>query len=651
MLAEFGQFTLVWTLIFAAALAVLPMVGAHRGHEALMRSAGSLALGHFVFCLAAFALLSLAFLRFDFSVEYVAVNSNLELPWYYRLSAVWGGHEGSLLLWMLIQATWILAVARFSRSLPLPFRARTLAVMGWVALGMALFTVLTSNPFDRLLPAPLDGRDLNPLLQDPGLIFHPPMLYAGYVGMVVPFAFAVAALIEGRYTVQTVRWSRPWTNMAWAFLTLGITLGSWWAYYELGWGGWWFWDPVENASFMPWLVATALVHSQAVTEKRGAFRQWTLLLSIAGFGLSLLGTFLVRSGVLTSVHAFANDPERGVFILGFLIAATGVALALFAWRAPQLKDHNTFSSFSRESLLLGNNLFFTVAVVMVLFGTLYPLIADALGMGEVSVGAPYFGLLFTWIMAPAVFLVALAPWVRWREASLDAIKKPVVSGLIIALLGSLLSLMIWGYLGLRAQIGIAAGLWVATGTIGYLLERIRSAGNIRRVPLHQWGMAVAHFGIAVFVVGVAIVETQTTHRDMAMTPGETYEHAGYAFTFEGVGPHQGPNYDSQMGILQVERNGRSVTTMRPEKRHYRGTGQVMTQTALHPGFTRDLYVALGEPLGGGDWSVRLHHKPLIRWIWLGALLMMFGALIAAADRRYRREIADPGSARPKETDG
>jgi cytochrome c-type biogenesis protein CcmF len=641
MLAELGQWSLVWTTVFAALVAIIPLLGAQRNNEAWMRSAGSLALGHFLFCGASFVLLAIGFLRHDFSIAYVATNANSELPWYYLISAVWGGHEGSLLLWMMIQASWLLAVARFSRSLPLAFRARTLAVMGWIALGMALFTILTSNPFDRLIPAPLDGRDLNPLLQDPGLIFHPPMLYAGYVGMVVPFAFAVAALIEGRYSVQTVRWSRPWTNLAWAFLTLGITLGSWWAYYELGWGGWWFWDPVENASFMPWLVATALVHSQAVTEKRGAFKQWTLLLAIIGFGLSLLGTFLVRSGVLTSVHAFANDPERGVFILGFLLAATGVATALFAWRAPQLKDRASIGLFSRESLLLGNNLFFAVSVAVVLFGTLYPLIADALNLGEVSVGAPYFGILFTWLMAPAVVLVALAPFVRWKDAKLSVIRKPAIRAGLLALAGVGLCTLVWGYLGARASLGIAAGIWVAVGTINYLVERLRAAGGLTRVSLHQWGMALAHLGIAFFVTGVAIVETHTTQSDLAMHPGDTYEHAGYQYEFKGVETVIGPNYRSQMGTLEVTRNGKHVATMTPEKRRYNASGQVMTQTALDPGFTRDLYVALGEPLGEGNWSMRVHHKPLIRWIWLGALMMMAGAVIAAADRRYRREMRTP----------
>jgi len=635
MIGEFGQLALILALILAVLLATLPMIGSLRGHQALMRLAASLTIGHFVFLAAAFLALAIAFLRHDFTVTYVAMHSNLLLPWYYRLTAVWGSHEGSLLLWMLLFGGWMLAVAAFSRSLPREFTARVLAVMGLISVGFLLFVLLTSNPFERVLPGPIDGRDLNPLLQDPGMIFHPPLLYMGYVGFAVAFAFAIAGLIGGKVERDWVRWSRPWTLAAWAFLTFGIALGSWWAYYELGWGGWWFWDPVENASFMPWLIGTALIHSQAVTEKRGAFPAWTVLLSITAFSMSLLGTFLVRSGVLTSVHAFANDPERGLFILVFMALVTGGALVLYALRAPRIMTGEGFDWVSRESALLLNNVFFTVSATMVLLGTLYPLIIDFMGWGQISVGPPYFGAMFVLLMTPVVLLLPLGPFTRWKRDTLSRAARPLALSAVLAVVAGLAVCAWLGAWNLRAVSGWIGGLWLIGGALAWALGTAR-AGRFG-LARHQWGMMLAHAGVGVFLIGVAMVESTTFERDVRIAPGESVSAAGYRFELLEVAPVKGPNWRADEGRFVIWRGDREIARMQAQKRRYFRGGQVMTQVALRPGLLRDLYIALGEPLGdGGAWSVRLHVKPFVRWIWGGAVLIGLGGLVSASDRRYRQ---------------
>jgi cytochrome c-type biogenesis protein CcmF len=638
VLPELGQVALAFALLLALLLGTVPLVGAQREIEAWMGTARPLAYGLLVFVATAFALLTHAFVVQDFSVAYVASNSNSLLPMIYRYSAVWGAHEGSLLLWVLILALWIAAVARFSRSLPLPVVARVLAVMGWVAVGFLAFLIVTSNPFERLLPAAAEGRDLNPLLQDPGLIIHPPLLYTGYVGFSVAFAFAVAALLSGKVDAQWVRWSRPWTNIAWAFLTIGIALGSWWAYYELGWGGWWFWDPVENASFMPWLVGTALLHSQAVTEKRGSFRGWTLLLAIAAFSLSLLGTFLVRSGVLTSVHAFASDPERGLFILIFLGLVVGGSLLLYALRAPREDHGQPFAAFSRETLLLGNNLLLTAAAAMVLLGTLYPLLLEALDLGKISVGPPYFGSLFLLLVAPLVLLLPFGPLTRWQREETSLTLKMLLPWALLALLAGAIAFLAWPTGKLKTAAAFVAGLWLALGTLRFVRQRFAKAQG--RFTAEMIGMCLAHAGLAVFCFGVLMTESQSMERDIAAKPGQSFIVRGYEFRFDGVQRLQGPNYVADRGTVVVTRGNRNVATLHPEKRAYASGGNVMTEADLDPGLTRDLYVALGEPIDeNGGWALRLHVKPFVRWIWLGALLMAAGGFAVTLDRRFRRPVA------------
>jgi cytochrome c-type biogenesis protein CcmF len=645
MLPELGQFALILATLLAATQATLPLLGAWRGNSTLISIARPAAYGQFVFVAAAFAMLTAAFVQQDFSVAYVAQNSNLLLPVPYRFSAVWGAHEGSLLLWVLILGVWTIAVASFSRRLPDVVVARVLGVMGLVSLGFLLFTVFTSNPFLRHLPALPDGRDLNPLLQDPGLIIHPPMLYTGYVGFAVAFAFAIAALLGGELDQRWVRWSRPWTNAAWAFLTLGIALGSWWAYYELGWGGWWFWDPVENASFMPWLVGTALIHSQAVTEKRGSFRGWTLLLAIAAFSLSLLGTFIVRSGVLTSVHAFASDPERGVFILAFLAIVIGGSLALYAWRAPKVAGGKSFAPLSRETLLLVNNLLFTAAAAMVLIGTLSPLLFEALDWGKISVGPPWFSMQFMPLMAPVALLMPFGPFARWQREEAGRFAPLLRIALAAAVIAVGLSWLIADGLTFKSFAGIAASVWVIVATLQFVWRRVKHATPGRRFTAEMTGMICAHLGLGVFVLGVLMVESTGIERDLAMQPGDSTEIRGYVFRFDGVERVQGPNYLADRGTIVISKNDREIATLHPEKRGYASGGQIMTEAAIDPALHRDLYVALGEPLGAasaGDaeaWAVRLYVKPFIRCIWLGALMMMLGGFIAATDRRFRRELA------------
>ena len=636
MLPELGQFALILALLLSVVQCVLPLIGAQSGNRALIALARPAVAGQAVFVIAAFAILTYAFLSQDFSVAYVAQNSNSLLPWFYRFSAVWGAHEGSLLLWILILAIWSVAVAAFSRALPDDFMARVLGVLGFISFGFLLFTLLTSNPFARALPVAADGIDLNPVLQDPGLIMHPPMLYTGYVGFSVAFAFAIAALLGGQLDVRWVRWSRPWTNVAWAFLTLGIALGSWWAYYTLGWGGWWFWDPVENASFMPWLVGTALIHSQAVTEKRGSFRAWTLLLAIFAFSLSLLGTFLVRSGVLTSVRSFAAAPKRGIFILAFLAAVVGGSLLIYALRAPKVAGGEPFAAVSRETVLLVNNLMFACAAAMVLLGTLYPLLGEALNLGRISGGPPYFGFMFVLLMLPVVLLLPFGPFLKWRGADLRAAARALLPALAVAVLAAALAWLLVGNLPWKALAGTAASLWVGLGIALYALSRWRHAPPGRRFTPEMLGMICAHFGVALFLAGVLIVEATSIEKDVRLAPDQSVAIGALAFRFDGVHDAQGPNYQAQQGVISVLEGDRTIAVLHPQKRQYTRNAQIQTEAALQPGLFRDLYVALGEPVGDdGAWAVRIYVKPFVRWIWLGALLMMFGGFVAAADKRFR----------------
>ncbi len=649
MIVELGHFALILALSVAVVLSVVPMVGSFTGHNGWMALARPAAHIQALLVAVSYVVLTYAFLTHDFSVSYVSNTSNLSLPLIYRISGVWGGHEGSLLLWMLVLSIWAAAVAMFSREMPLQMIARVLSVMGMISVGFLLFILLTSNPFDRLLPAPANGQSLNPLLQDFGLAVHPPMLYMGYVGFSVAFAFAIAALIGGRLDMAWARWMRPWTNIAWVFLTIGIALGSWWAYYELGWGGWWFWDPVENASFMPWLVGTALIHSLAATEKRGVFKAWTVLLAVSAFSLSLLGTFLVRSGVLTSVHAFANDPERGVFILGFLGFVVGSSLILYAWRAPRLRAQSEFALESRESGLLLNNVVMVVICASVLLGTLYPLVLDSLGIAKLSVGAPYFNWIFLPLLAVTALAVGVGALTRWKKDSVRSILGRLHWAVVVSVVVGIAVPFMMGSLNLLAAIGVALSLWIVCTSLQGIFERLRNRKNkltaLFATPAGFWGMTLGHLGIALFGIGVSLTSLYSIETDLRMSPGQTRELAGYQFTFNGVSDVQGPNYLAEEGIISVERNGEFVATLAAQKREYDSTQMnIMTEAAIDPGLTRDLYFALGESLSSdGDWSMRIYYKPFIRWIWLGAFIMAFGALIAVMDKRFRRVRARASS--------
>ena len=641
MLPELGQVALILALLVALLQMLLPLTGAHPPADSpqaarntyWMSIARPAAYAQLLLVFIAFVILTVAFVSQDFSIKYVADNSNSLLPVAYRYTAVWGGHEGSLLLWTLVLAVWNAAVARFSRGLPERVIARVLGVIGLVSVGFLAFLVFTSNPFVRLLPTPMEGHDLNPLLQDAGMIIHPPMLYIGYVGFVVPFAFSIAALLDGSMDARWLRWTRPWTNVAWGFLTIGIALGSWWAYYELGWGGWWFWDPVENASFMPWLAGAALLHSQAVTEKRGSFRGWTLLLAIATFSLSLLGAFLVRSGVLTSVHAFAADPSRGLFILIFLGFVIGGSLVLYVLRVPRLEQGAPFTASSRETLLLANNVLLTSACAMVLLGTLYPLLADALGLGKISVGPPYFGLLFLLLMGPLVLLIPFGPLTRWQREEPSRPLRMLAPWAVFALVLAAIAYFMAPQGKWKTAAGIGTAAWVALGTVRFLWARFQSKGN--RFTAEMLGMVLAHGGVAVFVVGALLVEALNIQRELAMKPGQTLDVGRYAFKYRGVDDVAGPNYLSTRGHVQVSRGGKLLALLHPEKRTY-ARGQVMTEAGIHPGVFGDVYVALGESLGGQARAVRIHIKPFVRWIWLGAGLMALGGFVTATDRRFRK---------------
>jgi cytochrome c-type biogenesis protein CcmF len=655
MIPEIGHFLLWLALGISIVLGVAPMLGAIKDRTDWILLARPLTNILFVLVVSAFICLVISFIKHDFSVLYVASNSNTALPLQYRIAGVWGGHEGSLLLWVLMLCSWMVAVARFSRHLPLPVLARILSVMGLVSVGFLLFMLLTSNPFDRLFPAPLDGRDLNPLLQDPGMVFHPPLLYMGYVGFSVAFAFAIAALIGGNLDATWARWTRPWTTVAWMFLTIGIALGSSWAYYELGWGGWWFWDPVENASFMPWLVGTALIHSLAVTEKRGSFKSWTVLLAITAFSLSLLGTFLVRSGVLSSVHAFATDPKRGLFILAFLTIVIGSSLMLYAWRAPTVGLGARFALLSKETMLLINNVVFVVAAAAVLLGTLYPLLLDALGMGKISVGPPYFDTVFMPLMAPALFLMGVGPLTRWRGAELPDLARRLRWALGIAFVAAIATGWIAGEIHLATTFGLMMVFWIVSSVATDLWEHIhprqeswrKVLSRLKQIPLALAGMMLAHIGVAVFCFGVTMVKSYEVERDVQMNIGDTTTVQGYTFKFLGTRELKGPNYDAIQGQIAVTHNGRNLTNMHPEKRIYRIQQNPMTEAAIDVGVARDLYVSLGEPVNSGAWIVRIYVKPFIDWIWGGCLLMALGGLLAVTDRRYRRKQSAPTTPREK----
>lgn len=631
MIPEIGHFALIMALVVSVVLTMLPLLGATLGNPQWVGIAKPAARMQLLFMLLSYGCLTYAFITVDFSVKYVASNSHTTMPLLYRISGVWGAHEGSLLLWALILSLWMGAVTFFSRSIPRVMLARVLGVMGFVAVGFLLFLLVTSNPFERLIPAPAEGRSLNPLLQDPGLAIHPPMLYMGYVGFSVAFAFAVAAMLGGKLDAAWTRWVRPWTNIAWMFLTLGIALGSWWAYYELGWGGWWFWDPVENASLMPWLVGTALIHSLAVSEKRGAFKAWTVLLAVFAFSLSLLGTFLVRSGVLTSVHAFASDPGRGLFILLFLATVVGLSLTLYAFRADRFKSDVSFQLFSRETGLLLNNVILVVMAATILLGTLYPLVMDALGIGKISVGPPYFNSVIVPLGIPLVMVMGLGVLLRWKRDSISRLGTDLVLLVIIALgVGLLFSLLLrYDWEGMAA-IGLIMAVWVTVTTLFWAWKQKRTAS--------VWGAALAHVGMAVTIIGISLTSLYSSEKDIRLSAGQQYQLAGYDFQFQGVKKVAETAFDAYQGAVDITRNGQPVSHLEPQKRVYKVQTMPMTEAGIDAGLFRDLFVALGEPLEDGSWSLRVYHKPFIRWIWLGAIFMAIGGVLAASDRRYRLKV-------------
>jgi len=634
MIPEFGHYALTLALCVALIQGVLPLVGAHYGRRELLVLARPAAQTVFLLLAIAFGILAWSFYANDFSVLYVAEHSNSQLPVVYRFGAVWGGHEGSLLLWIFLLSTWTILVSQLSKALDEFMVARVIGVLGLITSGLLLFVLTTSNPFERLLPAAQDGRSLNPLLQDPGLVFHPPMLYMGYVGFSVAFAFAIASLLSGRLDAAWARWSRPWTTAAWVFLTLGIALGSWWAYYELGWGGWWFWDPVENASFIPWLVGTALLHSLAVTEKRGGFKSWTVLLAITAFSLSLLGTFLVRSGVLTSVHAFATDPRRGIFILIFLSLVVGSSLVLYAWRAPKNTLGGKFSLSSRETFILLGNVFLVVSAGSVLLGTLYPLLIDALHLGKISVGPPYFNSVFVPIMIPLLVLMGIGPWTSWKNTDLlTVIKRLWLAGLIAVFAGIAIPL-IMGQFTWLAGLGFLLAFWlIASGC----LQVIRQM-KIGKPTRSFIGMQVAHLGIAIFVIGVTMVGAYQEEKDVRMFTGETVTVGDYQIQLMGVEVVPGPNYQAIRGTFSLTKNGNSQAFLHPEKRSYFSSTMPMTEAAINTSLTRDIYVSLGEELGDKAWAVRVYYKPFVDWIWGGCLFMALGGVLAMSDKRYRLKL-------------
>jgi cytochrome c-type biogenesis protein CcmF len=637
MLVELGHFALILALMLSAAQAWFGLAGPALRRERWLASVPFAACGQFVFIALAVAALVHAFIDNDFSVRYVAENSNSALPLFYRVTAMWGAHEGSMLLWILVLAVWTMALVSRLHTLPPAFGARALGVLGVISFGFLLFTLATSNPFARLIPAVPDGNDLNPVLQDPAFAVHPPILYMGYVGFSVSFALACAAMLEGRRDQVWAHWMRPWTVMAWAFLSCGIALGSWWAYYELGWGGFWFWDPVENASFMPWLVGTALIHSLAVTDKRGLFKSWTLLLAVGAFSLSLLGTFLVRSGVLVSVHSFAADPTRGIFILAFLVVMIGGALALYAWRAPAMKSSVGFDFISRESFLLFNNILLTIAAAVVFGGTLAPLISDTLHLGTLSVGPPYFNPSFLVPIVPLLALVALGMHARWRRGGLGAARRPVLLALGVSLvLGLALSLGVYMHPLLLTPVGAVVGCWIILAALIDPIDRIR---HRQRLSASLLGMSIAHIGLGCFALGITFVQSNTIERDIALKPGQSTQLGDYVFRYDGGQNIVGPNYEGFRGTVDVTRNGRPVTVLYPEKRHYWVQGTVQTTAAIAAALNRDLLASLGDDVGAGAWSLRLQYRPLIRFVWIGALIMALGGVTAVIGRRERGAIS------------
>jgi cytochrome c-type biogenesis protein CcmF len=657
MIPEIGQIALILALMLAVTQATLPLIGAARGVPQLIALARPTAQAQFIFVAIAFCCLAYSFINNDFSVLNVATNSNSQLPLHYRLAATWGSHEGSLLLWTFMLSIWMVAVSLFSDHLPKEMVARVLAVMAVISMGFLLFMLLTSNPFQRLFPVPPDGRDLNPLLQDPAMVAHPPMLYMGYVGMCVAFAFAISALIGGRLDATWARWSRPWTTVAWMFLTCGIALGSFWAYYELGWGGWWFWDPVENASFMPWLVGTALIHSLAVTEKRGGFKSWTVLLAIAAFSLSLLGTFLVRSGVLTSVHAFATDPKRGIFILGFLTFVIGGSLALYAWRAKQVGLGSKFEVLSRESLLLTNNVLLIVAAGSVLLGTLYPLFVDALNLGKLSVGPPYFNSVFVPLMAPAAFLIGVGPIARWKHAKIPELAVRLRFAFVLSLVTAVILPFVIGGWKWRASLGLLLFCWIVATSAQNIWSRVRGQSGessllnrLKAPPRSYYGMHLAHIGVAVFIAGVTVVTSYQTEKDVKMNIGDTVSVGGYEFRLSNLAQYQGPNFQAVRADMEVTKDGEPVAVMHPEKRAFTVSGNATSETAIDRSVWRDLYLSLGDEIPGGGWTVRVYHKPLVNWIWGGALLMAIGGGFAVTDRRYALASRKQRALEAKDTD-
>ena len=636
MLPEIGQFAMILALLLAATQAFFGIAGAWKGNSRWMSAVYPAVAGQFVMLGLAFGCLVWSFVHNDFSVRMVAGHSNTALPVYFRVAATWGNHEGSLLFWVFVLSTWTLAVAALSGSLPRAFCARVLGVLGILSFGFLLFSLATSNPFARLQPALPDGVDLNPVLQDFGLTIHPPMLYVGYVGCSVAFAFACAAMLEGKLDQTWARWTRPWTTVAWMFLTIGVALGSWWAYYELGWGGWWAWDPVENSILMPWLLCTALIHSLAVTDKRGLFKSWTLLLAIMTFSFCLLATFMVRSGVLVSVHSFASDPARGVFILAFLALVIGGALTLYIWRAPLLRSQAGFDLTSRESFLLFNNILLVIATAVVFGGTMGPFIADSLGLGTLSIGAPYFNPTFLLPMLPLMALVSMGVFARWKRGGLGDSRRRIFGSLLLATaIGLALILGVYGDRSLLGPIGVVLGIWIIISSLIDPLDRLRRGMSLSPAVL---GMTLAHIGLGVLTVGVTTMETRMLERDVALRPGETIQLGAYSFTFEGVRDIEGPNYSAKQASVAITHDGKPLTTLLPERRNYWVQQQSLAEAALGVGWRRDLLVTMGEDLGNGAWSLRVQVRPLMRYVWLGAALMAFGGLLSTVDRRYRRRV-------------
>ncbi|MCW9698840.1 heme lyase CcmF/NrfE family subunit [Avibacterium sp. 20-129] len=641
MIAELGNYALALSLGIALLLAIFPLYGAEKNNAQLMALARPMTYGLFVALSLAFACLFYLFATNDFSVQYVVNNSNTTLPLAYRLSAVWGSHEGSLLLWIWLLTLWSAAVAFFSKPLPQEAVARVLGVMGVITIGFLIFVLFTSNPFTRTFPNfPVEGRELNPLLQDVGLIFHPPLLYMGYVGFSVAFAFSIASLMTGKLDTAWARWSRPWTMAAWVFLTLGIVLGSWWAYYELGWGGWWFWDPVENASLMPWLAGTALLHSLAVTEKRGAFKAWTVLLAILAFSLCLLGTFLVRSGILVSVHAFASDPTRGLYILAYLIVVIGGSLTLYAYKGNRIRSRDNAERYSRETMLLLNNILLMTALAVVFLGTLLPLVHKQLGLGSISIGAPFFDQMFLYIMIPFALLLGIGPLVKWRRDQFSAIRTPVILSLILMLIaGVVLPYWLQDRITATSVLGVMMSVIITVLALYELQQRATHRhhffAGLSKLSRSHWGMVLAHLGVAMTVWGIAFSQNYSIERDVRMNVGDSIEIAGYDFKFQGISDANGPNYLGGKAEIEISKNGQYETTLYAEKRFYTVSKMSMTEAAIDWGFARDLYVALGESLGNGAWALRLYYKPFIRWIWLGGLFMALGGLLCMFDRRYR----------------